>query len=147
MELIAPKEIQVKTLDGEERTYIISKMPALAAREVVTQYAITAMPKVGEYKANEELMLKMMNYVSAIKSDGGKIALSTRALIDNHVPDYETLMKLEAAMFDYNTSFFARGRSLLSSASFEQKAAQWIFKMLTALSEQLSQKAKQPSTN
>lgn len=147
IELIQPKDVPIKLQDGTEKTYTISKFPALAGREIITQYPTTALPKIGEYKANEELMLKMMTYVEAFGSDGSKIRLVNRALVENHVPDWEALARLEAAMFEYNASFFAKGKNLIFSGSLPQKAAALISKILTILSEQSSQKAKQPFTN
>lgn len=96
--MLEPKRVLIKAGDGTEREFVISKFPALAGREIVTQYLPTAAPKVGEYAANEALVVKMMAFVAAIGSDGSEIRLTTRALIDNHVPDFEALMRLEATM-------------------------------------------------
>lgn len=147
MDLIEPKEVQIADIAGSEKTYYISKIPCIPAREIVTQYPVTAMPKIGEYKLNEALMLRLMTYVEAVASDGSRIRLSSPALVNNHVTDYEALARLEAAMFEYNTSFFGKGKNFISSGSFAKKAAGLISQILTALSEQSSQKAKPPSTN
>ena len=96
--MIEPKEIQY-----DEKTYVISKFPAIAGREILTQYPITGAPVIGNYKANEELMLKVMSFVG-VKLDGIPIPmkLETKILIDNHVKSWETLMKLEKDMIIYN---------------------------------------------
>ena len=67
--MLEPKEIEI-----EGKKYIITKIPAVQGREILTQYPITAMPKIGQYKATEELMFKMMKYVYAI-SEGKNIRL------------------------------------------------------------------------
>ncbi len=94
--------------NGTVRKFILSKFPATAGREIVTQYTVTAAPKVGDYKANEVLMLRLMSYVAVVLDDGTKLQLTTQGLIDNHVLDFETLMRIEWAMMEYNCSFFAK---------------------------------------
>lgn len=107
--MLEPIDVQITTLKGDERTYIISKFPAIAGREIVAKYPLTALPKVGEYVGNEQVMLQLMTYVSIRLSSGAEQALTTKALIDNHVPDWETLVKIEIEMMKYNTSFFQQG--------------------------------------
>ena len=145
MTLLEPKRVTIKCMDGTEREFVISKFPALAGREIVTQYLPTAAPKVGEYGANELLLLKMMAFVAAITPDGGEVRLTTRALVDNHVPDYEALMRLEAEMFEYNCSFFGSGAASTFFAGIERRATEWITRTLTALSQQSSAKGSPAS--
>lgn len=145
--MISPKSVQIKLQDGSEKEFIISKLPALSGREIVTQYLPTAAPKIGNYSANEELLVKLMGYVAAIGSDGQQIRLSTRALIDNHVPDFEALMRLEAAMFEYNVSFFQNGRALTFLSSIEGKAKALITQTLTDFVAQSSAKVSPRSEN
>ncbi|EBQ4227994.1 hypothetical protein DOW24_01060 [Salmonella enterica subsp. enterica serovar Nigeria] len=145
-ELIQPKEFKAVDQDGNERTYIISKFPAIEGREIVCKYPLSAMPQVGDYSVNEETMLKLMSYV-AIDIDGRHLPLTTRALVNNHCPDWEVLGKVEIAMMEYNVSFFAKGRSWLSSGGLKAKLLPLITKTLTGLSAQLSQKGGPRSTN
>lgn len=144
--LLEPKEVVIKTMAGEDRTYILSKFPAIAGREIVSQYPISAVPKLGDYKTNEALMLKIMGFV-AIPAENGELRLSTTALVDNHVPDYETLMKIEFHMMDYNTSFFSSGKVSTFFGTVEGKATAWITKTLTALLEQSFRKDAPRSKN
>ena len=143
--MLEPKRVNIKCMDGGEREYVISKFPALAGREIITQYLPTAMPKVGQYAANEELLLKMMAFVAAVSADGTETRLTTRALVDNHVPDYEALMRLEAEMLGYNSTVFQTAARFLSSGGIEARAAEWISRTLTALSQQSSEKGSQAS--
>jgi hypothetical protein len=140
--MIEPKEIEI---DG--KTFIISKFPAIAGREIITQYLPSAAPKIGDYKNNEALMLKLMSYVGVTIASGNIVQLSTQALVNNHVGSWETLMKLEAAMLEYNCSFFQNGLISGFFGDIAQKLPQWISKILTDSLAQLSQKEKQPSTN
>jgi hypothetical protein len=141
--MIQPKEIEI---NGKK--FIISKFSAIAGREIIAKYIPSIMPKVGDYKVNEETMLKMMKHVGVIvDSQVTPLILSTQALIDNHVSDWEMLMKLEAALMEYNCSFFQNGRISTFFEDIAQKIPQYTLKMLTVLSELSSKAEKQPLTN
>jgi hypothetical protein len=139
--MIKPKEFEIGG-----KTYILSKFPATDGREIVTQYVSSGLPKIGDYKRNEELMYKLMCFV-AVKLDSGPLLLTTKALVNNHCEDFEILMKIEAAMMDYNCSFFRDGRASTFLDGIAQKALALITKILTASSVQSSPMVKQPSTN
>ena len=108
--LIKPLEIEVKDIDGILHKFTISRLPAVAGREILAKYLGGTMPKVGDYKDNHESMLKMMKYV-AVEIDGQLQTLQTQALIDNHIPDTECLLRLEIEMIRHNTSFFGNAGS------------------------------------
>jgi len=55
-----------------------------------------------------------MAFVAVPRTEGGPLPLSTRALVDNHVPDWETLARIEMAMMEYNEVFSATGKARLS---------------------------------
>jgi len=138
--LLEPKEIEVSLIGGGTKTFVISKFPAVAGREIVTQYPVTATPKVGDYRANEELMLKLLSYVAVPVNSSEPLRLSTQALIDNHVPDYEALMRLEFAMMEYNTSFFTNGKASNFFQGLLTKVQTSALQMLTQWSQQSSGK-------
>lgn len=142
--LLKPKEVTLTDRDGGQHQYVISRLPAIAGRELVTQYPITAMPKVGDYAANEALMLKLMQYVAVVKDDGSTLQLSTRALVDNHVPDWEVLARLEVAMMEYNVSFFGDGRALTFFEAIARQAQAWISQTLIPSLRPSSPKGTQP---
>ena len=106
--LIKPKEVQIKDVDDIEKTFVISRLPAVTGREILAKYPLSNAPKIGDYEVSKEAMLKMMAYVCAV-SDGEEIPLKTQTLIDNQVPDGESLIRLELEMLKYNTSFFGTG--------------------------------------
>ena len=139
--LIEPNEV---TIDG--RVFILSKFPAVSGREILAKYPTSSLPKLGDYKVSEETMLKLMSYV-AVPAGDSLIRLTTTALVNNHVGSWETLLKVEWAMLEYNCSFFQNGRVSTLLNDSVQKAPAWISKILMALSEQSSQTEKPPSTN
>lgn len=142
--LLQPKEVQIPTQTGEERTYIISKLPAIAGREVVAKYPLSAMPKLGDYQVNEETMLKLMSYVGVPRENAEPLQLKTRALVDNHVPDWETLARLEMSMMEYNVSFFGNGKGLTFFEAITQKAQAFLSQTLMDLSARSSARDSQP---
>lgn len=142
--MLQPKEILVKTLDGDERTYVISKFPAVAGREIIAQYPTSLMPKLGDYQLNEQIMLKLMAYVGVPREGKDPLMLTTRALVDNHVPDWETLARLELAVMDYNCSFFKSGAASTFFSKLGSRASTKITEMLTGLLGSLSHPAKRP---
>lgn len=150
-DLIEPKAHPLKLADGSGvKTFHLSKFPAVAGREIVALYPLSNMPKIGEYETSQKTMLKLMAFVGVEVSPGEIVRLQTEALINNHCAacgGWEALARLEWAQLEYNCSFFARGLNSDFFANIRAKAPQWISPMLTALSEQLSQAAKQPSTN
>lgn len=148
MTLIETKPLTLTTQAGVTKTFILSKFPAVAGREIVTKYPVSNIPKIGEYQQSEEVMLKLMAFV-AVQPDNGSepIRLTTRALVDNHCDDWETLAKLEWAQLEYNVSFFERARSSDFLESLTSKAAPLITKILTGLSQPSSPAGKRRSTN
>lgn len=134
MALLHPFE---KEINGKK--FILSKFPALAGREIVANYPFSGLPKIGDYKLNEEMMLKMMHYVAVIIEGIPPLQLTTRALIDNHVGDWETLGEIEFEMMKYNCSFFNDGRASNFLDGLAQKAEALIIRTLTNLSERSSQ--------
>jgi len=147
MSLIQPKQVQIKTQEGVEKTYTLSKFDAISGREILTQYPISAIPKLGDYKTNKEMMLKILSFVEVTTDAGTQQRLTTEALIQSHVPDWETLARIEAGMVEYNCSFFGNGRASTFFEGIAQKVPALITKMLTDLSAQSSRKDAPPSTN
>jgi hypothetical protein len=148
MTLREPKEVRIVTLKGDERTYVISKFPAVTGREIVCSYPISAIPKLNEYSANEGVMLKLMCFVGIPRQPQAGIeveplTLTTRALVDNHVPDWETLVRIELEMMKYNTSFFREGVVSTFFGNLMTKAVQSITPTLIPLLRQLSEAIKQ----
>lgn len=144
--MLEPKTIQVKTQSGAEKTFIISKFPAIAGREIICKYPTSGLPKIGNYAVNEETMLKLMSYVS-VQTAGGDVRLQTRELVDNHVTDWEMLSKIEIEMMSYNCSFFQNGMISDFFDNIKVKAQQLTSKTLTDSLGQLLQTAKQASKN
>ena len=107
--LVKPKPFTTKDMDGNVISVVLSRFPATVAREILCNYPLTALPKIGDYTRNHELMLKLMSYV-AVDSNGMAIRLTAAPLVDNHIPDGETLLRIEHAMLEYNSGFFRSGQ-------------------------------------
>lgn len=133
---IEPKQI---TLSG--KTYVLTKFPATVGREIITQYPMTALPKIGEYKTNHALMLKIMSYVG-VMVDGrhDPLMLTTEDLINNHIAKTEDLMRIEWAMIEHSFDFFADGRASGWLGMVADRISPLITKTLTDLLGQSSGK-------
>lgn len=146
--MLQPKEFPTQTPDGQTRVYILSKFPAIAGREIVAKYPLSAMPKLGDYAVNEETMLKLMAYVGVpVEGKDAPLMLTTRALVDNHIPDWETLARVEIAMMEYNVSFFGNGKASGFLDAMTRKLQALLSQTLTDLSGQSSPKEKRRSAN
>ena len=96
-----------KEIGGKK--FILSKFPAVAGREIMAAYAASGFPNITDYKSNEVAMFKLMAYV-AVPIDGSQpIPLTTRALIDNHAGDWNTLVKIEHEMIELNSTPLEHG--------------------------------------
>lgn len=142
-----PSTVTITDQAGGERSFILHKFTPIAGREIIAKYPTSSLPKIGEYSVSEETMIKLMAFVKAVTPEGIEIPLTTKAAIDNHTADWETLMRLEWKMLEYNCSFFKGG---LNSAFFESlkgTAQPLISRMLTALSAASSAAGKPNSTS
>ena len=139
--LLEKKEIEI-----HDKNFIISKFPALDGYEIVTQLALTAIPKMAEFAQHKAMFIKMLAYVGVNNAGSVEpLQLTTEALINNHCGDWETMVQLGYAIYEYNVSFLADGRV---SSFFGEVAANipaWTTKILALWSEQSSPAVKPPS--
>lgn len=142
--MLQPTEKTITGADGVERTYLLHKIPAIPMRKIVAIYPVANMPKLGDYPQSEAIALELLSYVKARTADGHEIQLSNSALINNHVPDVETLFRLEAAMLEYNISFFSKLRNSGSLTDWAATSLPKILSTLTASLQASSQTEKQP---
>lgn len=134
-----PLSPSIATINGKD--YHLSKFPATVGREILLQYPTSALPKLGEYKTNHLLMLRIMSYVGVqIEGREGLLMLTTSELVDNHVPDGEALIKLEWAMIQHNYSFFTDGRASDFLGMLVERVGESTSKTLTNFLRQSSAK-------
>lgn len=117
MERIDEKEFDITVGEkGHEKTakYFISKIPAVQGREIMLKYSRYG-NNAEEYEKSREVSNMLMKYVRVeTEREGGekvRIALDTPTLINNHVPDAEMLLALEAQVMDYTFGFLADGET------------------------------------
>lgn len=146
-DLIKPQNITVKDRDGNEHSFVISRLPATVGREILAKYPVANVPKLGDYGTSTEAMLLMMKYVAFERDDGSMLRLSTQALIDNHVPDGEALIRLELEMLKYNTSFFGLAGNSDFVGSLLQKYLPLVIKTLMDSLPPSLLNGSQPSQN
>lgn len=143
--LIDPEEVVIKNKKGDEKKFIISEIPAVQSREIIAQYPLSALPKLGDYQVNEKMFFKMMEYVDVL-TEGGPIRLKTKELINNHC-DFVTAARLEGLMFQKNWGFFLLGTTSTFSDLIKEKGKQLLTAISTVSSAQSSQTEKPASTS
>lgn len=94
------------TSDGEK--YKISKFDCLTGREIMLQYPVSNLPKLGEYEISQQMALKSMSFVEH-EINGRWVRLENPGLVKQHIKSWESLVELEKAMIVYNFSFFQNG--------------------------------------
>lgn len=105
--------LQAKTVEINGYKFIISKMPCTVAQEVIFKLPTGLIPLISQFSQSEEMALKMLSYCERVYADGqSNVRLISKALVDNHVPDFDTLIKLENECLQFNFDFFAQGKVL-----------------------------------
>ena len=145
MELIKPKNVTVKDADGGEHEFVVSRLPAMVGREVLAKYPMANLPKTGDYDVSREAMQLMMGYVGREQHNGELLLLKSAALINNHVPDGEALIRLEIEMLRYNTSFFGNAGSQDFLGFLLDKISASLPRIIQTLTRSLQQSSAQDS--
>ena len=102
--LIEPKEVGING-----KRFIISKIPATHAVEIMAKGGIALTLQRGDYSLIEAMMLKAMNYVAIRREGQNDLILSSRELVDNHCVNYKTYLTVLEAVREYNEGFFVTG--------------------------------------
>lgn len=139
--MIKPQEIQIKDMDGLEKTFIITRFPATIGMEILYKLPTSGIPKIGDFDVLKTVRDDVFKYVY-VKTDVGDIALNTHALIDNHVTDAETAYKIMGAMLSYNFDSIKKLTSSVSLDSISAKILSTAQTLLKGLSQQSSGKSK-----
>ena len=106
--LLDPKEVCIADKDGHQHTYKIGKVPYAAGGRRLAVEAISKLKKL-DYIDDPDLARMMFRHVAVMTSDGQEIILSTDELVNNHVPDIPTGLKIEMALVEHNTGFSPAG--------------------------------------
>ncbi len=140
--LIEPKDVQI---DG--KTFVISKLPATVAVEIMMRSAGNAIPKAGDFATIEAMMLKTMCYVAIKRAGIPDLTLSSRELIDNHCPNWTTYMKVLEGMRGYNNLFLIQENLLTFLERIIATLPAKIRSILTPESQPLSTPSSLPLSN
>lgn len=141
--LLEPKLIEI---NGYK--FIISKMPCTVAQEVIVKLPSGLLPIINNFSQSEEMAFKMLSYCERVYEDGRSNApLISKDIINNHVPDFNTLVQLESACINYNFDFFANGKAWNFLTKGLCLAESKLSGILTDLLDKLLQAEKQHSTN
>ena len=143
--MIKPKALEIIDIDGVERKFIITRFPATVGMEILYRLPTSGVPNIGDFEALKVVRDDIFKYIY-VTTDGGDIALTTHALIDNHVGDAETAVKIMGAILTYNYSFLGKivsGGFLESvTAKIPAIASKLLIQFKDALSEKSSLRSK-----
>ena len=146
--MLDPKEVTIEDRNGKEHHYVVGRLPyGAGGREVCSQYISTALPKVGNYAENEKIAKIMLKHVAIILDDGKQLRLSTDELVNNHIPDFITGIKLEVEALEHNAGFSVAGKVQEYQQQWEQDIPAFIMKILTQLRDFSQQQDNAPLTN
>ena len=137
------KEITLKDIDGVKHTYKIERYPATVGMEIIVKLPISGLPKLGDFEELKGVRDTIFSYIYNEKD----MALETKALIDNHVPDGETALKLMKESLEFNYSFFQQGILSNFLTKLAGRVPSAVQKILTDLYTQSSAKSKPHSKN
>lgn len=139
--------LEPKTIEINGCTFKISKMPCTTAQEVLIQLPQGFIPMLNNFAKTQEMAFKMLSFVERVYKDKPNVPLISKEIIDNHVPDFNTLLALEQECLSYNYDFFEPGKV----SNFLNKglclAESKVSGMLTDLLDRLLQAAEPHSTN
>lgn len=150
MELLDTKTVKVNTQDGTEKCFIISKFPADPGLELAVEVACIA-GGLAANKPDPAAMIATINkalaYAAVPGPNGDPIALTTAALRDNHIPDWEAKFALFVKLAQHNISFFRNGRASDSFSVLARILNQSNIGTSMASLAQSFKKGEQPSAN
>ncbi len=99
--------VQIPTGDGATViTYNVHKFSPLDGRAILAGYPLAILVKEHTYDGNVAAMKMLMKYVS-ITVDGEEVHITDDELLNQHIPDWWTLVQLEFECLKFNCSFLA----------------------------------------
>ena len=146
MALLEPKEITITDINGTERRYLVGKVPYMAGGRRLAVEAIAKLKKL-EYIDDPELAKIIFSNVASFGNDGSEIILKSDALINNHVPDIPTGLRIELELVEHNTGFSLAGKLREFRPQWERtiQALGTITQTLSQLASSMQESA--PGTN
>ena len=139
---IEPKEIQVNG-----KTFVIHKLPATVAVEVMARSIGNMVPKAGEFEIVEAMMIKTMSYASVRRPGLDDLPLNSREMIDNHCVDHKTYLAVLEEVRQYSCLFGVAGSILTFCENVIAMLPAKIRSMLTLESPVSLTPSSPPSTN
>lgn len=136
--LLSPKEV---TINGYR--FLISRMPCMTAQEVIVRIPAGILPLINQYTISEEMVVKMLSCCQRLYDDKPNVPLISKEIINNHVPDFDTLLQLENECLKYNYDFFNQGKVLTFLAKGLSHVESRLSEILTDLLDKLLQAEKQ----
>ena len=137
--------LEKKEIEMNGKTYVLSKFPAWEGVLLMSRLPLSMLPKIGDFAVYKDCLAEVMGYVGVVTGSGQILKLVSPELINNHVSDWETTIKLFKGMMEYNTSFLQNGGlSDFLNGITSQNLPEFLARTLQAFSQLSSQTEKQP---
>lgn len=139
--------LETKDIEFKGKKYILSKFPAWEGTLLMSKLPLSMLPKIGDFGTYKECLAEVLSYVSVPMPSGQPLKLISSELINNHISDWETTIKLFKSMVEYNTSFLQDGSlsNLINGITTDLPG--FFAKMLQAYSQLSSANDSQPLMN
>ncbi len=92
-----------------DKTFILHKIPAMQAREIVVRYPQTRQEQLERFQDYAEILRKLFSYADVDLGDGRTAPLDNDEIINQHIDSVATSVALEQAIIGYNFDFLANG--------------------------------------
>lgn len=110
------KEVTIANGQGAEVVFTVHKFSPLDGRKIIAGYPLAVLGSSHTYASNEAAMYQLLFYCSVVvEGEEEPVHLTDPALINEHVPDWWTLVQLEYECLKYNCSFL-EGQDLYNAA-------------------------------
>lgn len=101
-----------KVLELEGKQIVIHKAPATVAYSAALKYSEQI--GKGELAGTEDCLYELLKYAEVELGDGRRAKLTNKEIINQHLHDVMSLMKLQKAVVEFNFGFFASGAPSVS---------------------------------
>lgn len=102
-------EIHGDKVKIKDKTFILHKIPAMQAREIVVRYPQTRQEQLERFQDYAEILRKLFSYADVDLGDGRTAPLDNDEIINQHIDSVATSVALEQAIMGYNFDFLANG--------------------------------------
>lgn len=96
-----------KRIEIEDKKVIIHKAPATVAYDAALHYR--ACLDANDFVGTQNTMYELLKYAEIELSDGRRVTLDNKEIINQHFKEAKSMFKLQRAVSEHNFGFFENG--------------------------------------